>query len=77
MAIRFAQSVGVAPGTTTVQFAGATVVMNPYQRDFARLAGLGAPITSARIRWDLIGLVGGGSFVVALTVGLIASALGK
>jgi hypothetical protein len=38
--------------------------------------GLGA-VPAARIRWDLIGLIGGGSLAIALAIGLVASALSK
>lgn len=31
--------------------------------------------TAHRIRWDIIGLIGGGSLMIALAIGLVASAL--
>lgn len=68
--IKFAGQVGTAPGTTTLELGGAH--MNPYQQGFVELR---APQLRARIRWDIIGLIGGGSLVIALTAGLIASAL--
>ena len=42
-----------------------------------RLAGLGVVDTRARIRWDLIAAIGGGSLLIALTTGLLASAIGR
>jgi hypothetical protein len=80
-------TVGVAPGTTTMQLGW----LNPYN-DVVQLSApitrssvksgvkkslhlTGSVDTRARIRWDLIGLVGGGSLVIAMTAGLIASAL--
>ena len=75
--IRFAQTVGVAPGTTTMQLSGLQFrVLSPYQRDFYTMRGLGAVDTRARIRWDIIGTVGGGALVIAMMTGLIASAIG-
>ncbi len=74
----FTSTVGVAPGTTTFQLAGASVrFLNPYQRDFAQMRGpLGAIDTRAHVRWDIIGVVGGGALVIAMMTGLIASAIG-
>lgn len=54
---RFAPTVGVAPGTVTMQL-GETP--RPYP---------------ARIRWDIIGVVGGGALVVSMLAGLIANAV--
>lgn len=53
--------------------------LTPYARGLVdmRGPGLGAVDTSAHIRWDIIGLISGFSLVVALTTGLIASAIGK
>jgi hypothetical protein len=47
---------------------------NPYANDIWRLRGLGE-LPAPRIRWDLIGIVGGGAFAVALVTSLIASGL--
>lgn len=72
------QTVGVAPGTLTFQLAGdpgkRLIVHNPYVDGEV---SLGAPTidTSARVRWDLIGLIGGGSLIIALAAGLLASAI--
>jgi hypothetical protein len=73
------QTVGVAPGTITMCLgcmgdpsqSKQLVIMNPYVGGQVQLGA----IPKARIRWDLIGLMGGGSLLVALTAGLIASAL--
>lgn len=94
---KFVNSVGVAPGTTTMQLGNAGLwpfpAQNPYpfpeekrfytvdpwaRYDGRRWVGpaLGA-VPQARIRWDLIGIVGGGSLGIALAIGLIASALSK
>lgn len=97
---RFTNSVGVAPGTTTMQFGASGdaglwpfPAKNPYpfpeEKRFytvdpwARYEGrrwvgpaLGA-VPRARVRWDLIGIVGGGSLAIALAIGLVASALSK
>jgi len=83
------QTVGVAPGTTTMQFSGTHVrAYDPYGTSLVDLRewnagefdrrwvpGLGAnPIdTSAHIRWDLILGVGVGALVIALTAGLLAT----
>lgn len=71
------RTVGVAPGTTTIQLGQIEpgkqlVVANPWVSGQVSL-GLGVP--QSRVRWDLIALVGGGSLIIALTAGLIASAL--
>lgn len=68
------RTVGVAPGTITMHLGEAKqlVITNPYVGGQIQL---GAIDTRARIRWDLIGLIGGGSMLVALAAGLIASAL--
>src|ERR1700746_1293376 len=68
-------TVGVAPGTITMHLGQPDkrlVVVNPYVSGEMQL---GAIDTRAHVRWDLIGLVGGGSMIVALVAGLIASAL--
>lgn len=72
----WARTVGVAPGTTTMQFSGAHVrVRDPYATSIVDMRGLrGATDTSAHIRWDLILGVGGGALVIALTAGLLATA---
>lgn len=86
--IQFASTVGVAPGTTTVQISGTNFrVLDPYQRDFYTLRddpASGSPPPAppmqdlhAHIRWDIIGLVGGGALAIALMTGLIASAIGQ
>lgn len=70
-----ARTVGVAPGTATLLLGEPgkqLVISNPYVGGQIQL---GAIDTRARIRWDLIGLVGGGSLLVALAAGLIASAI--
>lgn len=73
------RTVGVAPGTITMQLGQPEpnkqlVIANPWIGGQIALGGLDA-IPPPRIRWDLIGLIGGGSLIVALTAGLIASAL--
>ena len=87
---KFTQSVGVAPGTATVRLDGALPFPersqrywpNPLQKFEGRLPlgdilpGATLP-TSARIRWDIIGVVGGGSLIIAMAIGLVASALSK
>lgn len=84
--VRFTQTVGVAPGTTTVNLGLANVrVADPYQRDwwslrspgFTCFNGLGAIDTSAKIRWDIIATVGGGALLIATMTSLIASAIGQ
>lgn len=55
----------------------ATRAVMPYD-DVGTMKGLGslrASQVNARIRWDIIGLVGGGALVVALLAGLIADAM--
>lgn len=75
---RFTPTVGVAPGTTTLQLAGTTVRMwSAYPTSVADLGQLGAVDTRARMRWDIMGVVGGGALLIALTTGLLASAIGK
>lgn len=75
--IRFTPTVGVAPGTTTMHLAGLQMrVLDPYQRDYYAMRGLGAIDTRARIRWDIIGVIGGGALVIAMLTGTIANALG-
>jgi hypothetical protein len=69
------QRVGVAPGTTTLMLGSPSkqlVINNPF---VAGQIQLGAIDTRAKVRWDLIGLIGGGSLIVALAAGLIATAL--
>jgi hypothetical protein len=112
------QTVGVAPGTTTLTFAGLgrsghkcppeekrwlmpdraadptihqhaypdgfkpytkdlngprTVYFDPYQRDIWRLRGLGDPRFERQMRWDLVALMGGGAFLVAMITGILAA----
>lgn len=69
-------TVGVAPGTTTIRLAGLSenkqlIISNPYVGGNIQLGEIPKP----RLRWDLIGVVGGGALIVALTASLIASAL--
>ena len=72
--LKFAQSVGVAPGTTTMQLG---TVWNPYATSIFDMRGVGAIVdTRARVRWDLIGGIGGLALVVALGAGFIANAIG-
>jgi len=60
------------PTTTPAQVAGLQV----RGVGFYGMRGLRAPVsTAARIRWDIIGVVGGGALVVSLLTGLIATAL--
>jgi hypothetical protein len=69
------RTVGVAPGTITMclgETSKQLVVSNPW---VAGQVQLGAIDTRARVRWDIIGLVGGGSLIVALLAGLVATAL--
>ncbi len=52
---------------------------DPYS-DFVKLKGLRglrAIDTTAHIRWDIIGLVGGGALVIAMAAGLIANAFNR
>jgi hypothetical protein len=73
MQVNFAHSVGVAPGTTTMQLSGTTVrAFDPYGESIYTLRGID---TRARIRWDLIGLIGGISLIVSMGAGLLATAL--
>ena len=68
-------TVGVAPGTTTIRLglgeAKQLVITNPYVGGSLQLGEIPKP----RLRWDLIGVVGGGALIIALTASLIASAL--
>lgn len=75
----FTATVGVAPGTTTLQLAGTSVrVWDPYARGIVDLRNpLGAIDTRARIRWDIIGVVGGGALVISMMTALVASAIGR
>jgi hypothetical protein len=71
------RTVGVAPGTTTIHLGQVEpgkhlVIANPWVGGQISL-GLGE-IPKARVRWDLILTIGGGSLIVALAAGLIASA---
>lgn len=69
-------NVGVAPGTTTLQLNGVTYrYTNPYATGVVQMQGLGAIDTRARIRWDIIGIVGGVSLVIALSAALVATAI--
>ena len=70
-------TVGVAPGTTTFRFAGLgeakqLIISNPYVGGQIQLGA--TPLPQSRIRWDLIGIVGGGSLIIAMAASLIASA---
>ena len=47
------------------------IISNPYVGGQIQL---GAPLPQSRIRWDLIGIVGGGSLIIALAASLVASA---
>lgn len=75
--VTFTQSVGVAPGTTTMQLG--RPVWNPYTdiislNDLPSLPAL--PFTRDRpVRWDVVGIIGGGSLIIALGAAFIASAL--
>jgi len=77
MSVFFTPTVGVAPGTTTVQLG--RPVWDPYTdlvslNDLPSLPSL--PITRDRpIRWDVVGIIGGGSLIIALGAAFIASAL--
>ena len=51
------------------------VLYDYYQNDIWKLRGLRGLGATSRIRWDLIGIVGGGAFAVALVTSLIASGL--
>lgn len=69
------RTVGVAPGTTTfalgpIEPSKRLMITNPWIGQMS----LGE-IPKAKLRWDLILLVGGGALVAALAAGLIASAL--
>lgn len=72
-------TVGVAPGTTTLKLGR---YYDPYT-DLVQLSQLRDPVFAPTptfdrpLRWDLIGIVGGGSLVVALTAGLIANAFSR
>ncbi len=74
----FAQSVGVSPGTTTMQLGRTIRAWDPYTniytlRDAAPV--MYSPIdTRAHIRWDLIGLIGGLSLIISMGAGLLAVA---
>lgn len=75
--VAFTRNVGVAPGTTTMQLGGP--VWNPYA-DMISLNDLPSlpllPITHDRpVRWDIVGVIGGGSLIIALGAAFIASAL--
>ncbi len=81
---KFVQSVGVAPGTTTMQLGDLPpgypersqwYPLSPWAQYQGRIP-LGA-LPPPRIRWDIIGVVGGGSLVLALAIGLVATALSK
>lgn len=69
-------NVGVAPGTTTLQLGGVTYrYMDPYARGIVDMRGLSGVDTRARIRWDIIGVVGGLSLLIALSAALAATAM--
>ena len=74
--IKFTPTVGVAPGTTTMQL-GSTVLYPYGGSSIVDMRGLGVVDTRARIRWDLILGIGGLATVVAATAGLIANAIGN
>ncbi len=66
----------IMPGSQPVN--AAQPVGCPYSSPYADMSsmnGLGAAQLQARIRWDIIGLIGGGALVVSLLTGLIASAM--
>jgi hypothetical protein len=70
-------NVGVAPGTTTLQLNGVTYrYADPYARGIVDMRGLGAIDTRARVRWDIIGVIGGLSLLIALSAALAATAIG-
>lgn len=78
---RFTNTVGVAPGTTTMSLGqlGGTRRWNPWT-DLISLNGedttIAPPVFQDRpIRWDLVAIIGGGSLIVALGAAFIASAL--
>jgi hypothetical protein len=75
MSVLFKHNVGVAPGTTTMQLGR---YWNPYQDMIALNDSFVAPpIQDRPIRWDLVGIIGGGSLIVALGAAFIASALSR
>ncbi len=74
----YSGSVGIAPGTTTLQLGGVTFrYQDPYARGIVDMRGLQGIDTRARIRWDIIVTIGGLSLIIALSAALAASALGK
>jgi hypothetical protein len=78
--MRFANSVGVAPGTTTMQIGLGHVRWDPYATGIVELKGrslrgLRDIDTRAVIRWDLMGIVGGTALALATIAGVIASKL--
>lgn len=68
----FTRSVGVAPGTTTLQLGR---IWDPYTDPIQLIGMRGVP--KAMIRWDIIGVVGGGALILAMGIGLVANALSK
>lgn len=100
--MNFYRTVGVAPGTTTIQLNGAGGILpsapqlpfpersqwypiDPLTQWQGRLplgqvpdvvipTASGVP-SARRIRWDIIAIIGGGSLMIALAIGLVASAL--
>lgn len=72
-ATTFARSVGVAPGTTTLNL-GATRAWMPYGTGIIELRGID---TSAVVRWDLIGVVGGIALGLSAAAAIIADKLGR
>lgn len=71
------RTVGVAPGTTTIHLGEPgkqLVVANPW---IGGQITLGAIDTRMHMRWDLVGIVGGASLIVALGAALVATAFSK
>lgn len=76
------KTVGVAPGTITMCLGDADpgkrfVIHNPYVEGSISigLGGLSDVPKRSHIRWDLIAAIGGGSLIIALAAGLVASAI--
>lgn len=51
------------------------VYYDAYAQDIWRLRGLRGLGSEDKIRWDLIGIVGGGAFAIALLTSFLASTL--
>jgi len=70
----------MASGTMRPTMWPSTVAYEPYGTE-SRLRGLGIlpivgpvpQISTQKMRWDIIGLVGGGTLLVALTLGFLAT----